>query len=390
MDISYILNQLGEDSASFPKSMVPPIAQTSNFVFESVEDIRRAMADEFNAFIYSRGNNPVTAVLRQKLAALEGAEDALVFGSGMGAIAAAVLAHVEQGAHVVCVAHPYSWTRKLLADFLPRFGVLTDFADGRDLKNLEHAIKGNTRLLYLESPNTFSYDLQDLRKVSDLARSKGVVTAIDNSYATPIFQRPLDLGIDISIHSATKYLSGHSDVLAGVVCASRKVIRRMFEQEFMTLGGTIAPMNAWLMLRGLRSLKWRMERHFESAKKICGFLEQSPYVHQVLYPFSPSFPQFELARQQMQGAGSLMSIQLTNRSLRAIEAFCNRLKRFAIGVSWGGYESLVLPACAGIPAADFNPAETSHRLIRLYIGWEDPECIIQDLQQALEASSLEV
>lgn len=384
MDISYILNQLGEDTAPFPRSMVPPVEQTSNVAFESVQAIRQAMADEFHAFIYSRGNNPVTSLLRQKLAALEGAEDALVFGSGMAAISAAVLAHVEQGAHVVCVAHPYSWTRKLLEDYLPRFGVQTDFVDGRHVQLLEGAVKPNTRLMYLESPNTFSYDLQDLALVADMAKRRGIVTAIDNSYATPLFQRPLDFGIDISIHSATKYLSGHSDVVAGVVCASRPVIQRMFTQEFMTLGTAISPMNAWLMLRGLRSLQWRMDRHYDSGMRVSAVLEQHPQVQQVLYPLLPSFPQYELARRQMHGAGSLMSIVLAHSSLETIETFCNSLKRFAIGVSWGGYESLVLPACASISKDRYDPSEPAHQLIRLYLGWEDPECLIQDLHEALE------
>ena len=346
MHLSEILTHLGEERGQYFNAVSPPVIQTSNFTFASLDAFRQAFTNELEHHIYSRGNNPTSGILRQKLAALEGAEEALVFASGMGAISAAVMANVQAGGHVVCVDSPYSWTRALLKEYLPRFGVSTTFVDGRDVANIERAIQDNTTLLYLESPNSLTFELQDIRACAELARRRGVVSVMDNSYCSPIFQQPIKMGVDIVVHSGTKYLNGHSDVVMGVLCTSKALARKIFEGEYMTMGGILAPHDAGLAIRGLRTLELRMQRSNESGLLIARYLEQHPKVERVIHPLLPSFPQYELAKKQMRGAGGLFSLYLKAESLEKAEAFYNHLERFLLAVSWGGHESLVLPFAA--------------------------------------------
>lgn len=383
-DISYILNELGEGDMEHYRAVSPPIVQTSNFAFRDVSALRKALGDEYHARVYSRGNNPTIDILRQKLAALDGAEDALVFSSGMAAISTAILANVGQGDQIISVSRPYSWTEQLFKTLLPRFGITTTFVDGCDVRHFEDAICGHTKLIYLESPNSFSYGLQDLEKVAALAKKKDILTLVDNSYCTPFYQQPYRMGIDLCVQSATKYIGGHSDVVAGVLTGSKAMIRKIFNAEFLNLGANISPMNAWLLLRGLRTLPVRMQRVSETAGKLIAFLEKHPRVEKVLYPLHPSFAQYELAKKQMKGAGGLFTILLKADTASEIEQFCNKLRHFQLGVSWGGYESLVLPALAGFPAEHFNPQDAFHRMIRLYAGLEEADYLIKDLEQALQ------
>lgn len=384
MDLSYILNELGEEREQYFNAVAPPIIQTSNFTFKNVSEFRIALADEYEAILYSRGNNPTVDILRKKLAALDGAEDALVFGSGIAAIAVPILALLKQGDHIVSVARPYSWTIKLFERLLPKFGITTTFVDGTQTENFNTAIQPNTRLLYLESPNTFTYELQDLNAIATLAKSKNILTMIDNSYCSPINQQPYKMGIDLVAQSATKFIGGHSDVVAGVVTGSKSLIKKIFDAEFLNIGGNISPMNAWLLIRGLRTLPLRLQRVCDSTKVIVNFLANHPRVERVLFPFHPSFPQYDLAKKQMLDAGGLFSIVLKAKSLEEVERFCNSLKHFFLAVSWGGHESLVIPAIVGFPATDFDASNPNHRLIRLYVGLEDPNYLIADLRQALE------
>ena len=222
MDIDWILTHLGEERERYFGAVAPPVIQTSIFCFDSVADMRARMRDEYGEHCYTRGNNPTVEILRRKIAALEGAEDCLVFSSGAGAISAAVVACVAAGDHVVCVHKPYSWTHKLLVQLLPRFGVRCTFVDGTDVANIEAALEPNTRLIVLESPNSLTFELQDLAAVARLARERGILTLCDNSYASPLNQSPIALGIDLVAHSATKYLNGHSDVVAGALCGRKR------------------------------------------------------------------------------------------------------------------------------------------------------------------------
>ncbi|GAB1463354.1 trans-sulfuration enzyme family protein [Pedobacter sp.] len=384
MDISYILNELGEEREHYFNAIAPPIVQTSNFKFNTVDDFRAALADEYQGNLYTRGFNPTVDILRKKLAALDGAEDALVFGSGIAAVSIPVLALLKQGDEVICVENPYSWTIKLFNDLLPKFGVKTTFVEGSDTTAIEAAITPQTKLIYLESPNTFSFEVQDLATIAQIAKANNIITMIDNSYCSPLYQQPIAYGIDLVAQSATKYLAGHSDVVAGVVTGKKQLIKKIFEKEYMNIGASVAPQNAWLLLRSLRTLPIRLEKITSNASKVIEYLEQHEKVEKVLHPFSATNKQLYLAKKQMKACGGLFSIILKNSSLDKIETFCNSLKHILMAVSWGGYESLLIPACAGMSKANFNPTNKRHILIRIYVGLEEPEYIIEDLKQALE------
>jgi cystathionine beta-lyase/cystathionine gamma-synthase len=387
MDISYILNQLGEDREDYYNAIAPPIIQTSNFAFNTVDDLRKAFEDEMGSYIYSRGINPTVDILRKKLAALDSAEDALIFNNGAAATYAGVMANVKSGDHIVCVEHPYSWTKHLFDKILPRFGVTTTYIDGRDIANFERAILPNTSLIYLESPTSWYFELQDLAAVAELARAEGIVTLIDNTHCSPLYQRPIELGIDICMQTATKYIGGHSDTLGGVLTGSAAMMRKIFLSEYMCIGSGIQPFNAWLLLRGLRTLPARLERITRSTKTVWEFLKEHPKVESVIYPFDPEFDQYELAKQQMQEAPGLISIFLKLYSWEAIEGFCNGLKNFKMAVSWGGHESLIIPKISIMPREAFDPNQKDHRMIRIYVGLEDPEYLIKDLTQIFDKAS---
>lgn len=388
MHLSHILNHLGEERERYFNAVSPPIIQSSNFAFPDLHAFRQAVASEYDNHLYTRGNNPTVAILRQKLAALEGTEDALVCGSGSAAVAAAVLSQVQAGDHIVCVESPYSWTKILLRDYLPRFGVTTTFVDGADTPALEAALRENTRVLYLESPNSLTFGIQDLRARAATARSRGITTIIDNSYASPIFQRPAEFGIDLIVHSGTKYLNGHSDVVVGVICGSREKLAGIFEREYMTLGPIISPHDAALVIRGLRTLALRMKRSDESGRIIAEKLAAHPKVERVLHPLLPSFPQYELARKQMTGAGGLFSVFFRPESRAHMEAFGNALVGpdggFLLAVSWGGHESLALPTLCfyDIPGRADSPIPWT--MVRFYIGLEDPDWLWAKLERALD------
>ena len=226
MELSYIINELAEGREDYFRAIAPPIVQTSNFAFKTVDDLRKSFEDEYSTWLYSRGRNPTVDILRTKLAALDAAEDCLVFNSGAAAIFAAVLANVKSGDHILSVRNPYTWARKMFEDILPRFQVSHSYIDGTEIANFEAAIQENTTVIYLESPSSWTYELQDLAVVATLAKEKGIVTIVDNSYCTPLYQQPIQLGIDLVLQSATKYISGHSDTVAGVLSGSRKMIER--------------------------------------------------------------------------------------------------------------------------------------------------------------------
>jgi cystathionine beta-lyase len=384
MDISYIINQLGEDRENYFNAVSPPIIQTSNFAFPNVENMRRGLEKEREVPAYTRGMNPTVDILRKKLAALEGAEDALVFASGCAAISSAVLANIKTGDHIICVNNPYSWTAKLMNSFLPRFGITATMIDGTVPENFTSSCKENTKIFYLESPNSFTFELQDIEAVTKIARERGIITIIDNSYATPLNQKPLELGCDIVVHSASKYIGGHSDLVAGVICSDKEQIDKIFSNEFMTLGGIISPNDAWLMIRGLRTLPVRMERISNSTAKVIDFLKVHPKISRIFYPFLESFPQYDLARKQMKNGAGLFTVKLNVKNIEQVEKFCDKLKRFLLACSWGGYESLVFPSCVFHKSSNkITLSEIPFDLIRFYIGLEEPGLLIDDLEQAL-------
>ena len=384
-NISYILNELGEDRENYFNAIAPPIIQTSNFSFDKVDDLRKAFEDEASAYLYSRGINPTVDILRKKLAALDGAEDCLVFNSGAAAIFAAVIANVKAGDNIVSVDKPYTWAQKMFNDILPRFNVTTTYIDGRNIENFERAILPNTSLIYLESPNSWDFALQDLKSVAELAKAEGITTICDNSYCSPLYQKPIEFGIDMTLQSATKYIGGHSDTVAGVLCGSKQMITKIFNSEYMNIGSGIQPFNAWLLIRGLRTLPIRLQRITESTYQLVNYLKQHPKVEQVIFPFDESFAQYTLAKQQMKGACGLLSFIIKANSIEEIEKFCESLQHILMAVSWGGHESLIIPKCAGIKHEEFNAGYKEHRMLRLYVGLEEPDYLIKDLQQAFES-----
>jgi cystathionine beta-lyase/cystathionine gamma-synthase len=381
---SYIINELGEDREQYFNAIAPPIMQTSNFAFRKVEDLRNAFENEMGSYLYSRGVNPTVDILRKKLAALDGAEDSLVFNNGAAVIFAAVLANVKSGDHIVSVQKPYTWVQKMFDVILPRFGVSTTYVDGTDITNWEEATLPSTAFYYLESPNSWEYQLQDIQAVAGLARSRGIVTLIDNSYCTPLYQRPITMGIDLAMQTATKYISGHSDTLGGVLSGSSEMIKKIFDSEYLNIGSGIQPFNAWLLLRGLRTLKTRLERITISTQQVLAFLRQHPLIDEVIFPLDPGFPQYELAQKQMRGACGLITVVLKVSTMSQIVTFCESLKHILMAVSWGGHESLAIPKCASISPSQFDPSIRDHRMVRLYVGLEDPSYLIADLDQALK------
>jgi cystathionine beta-lyase/cystathionine gamma-synthase len=385
MHLSDILTHLGEDRENYYNAVSPPVIQSSNFVFPDLATFRASFANELEHHVYTRGNNPTVEILRKKLAALEGTEDCLVFSSGAGAVAAAVIGNVAAGDHVVCQQAPYSWTNALLRKLLSRFGVEHTFVDGTDLSAIEAALRPNTKMLYLESPNTMTFEVQDLAKCAAIAQARGIVTAIDNSFCSPLYQNPAAFGIDIVIHSGTKYLNGHSDVVVGVLCASKAMVKKLFESELMTLGGILAPHDAALVIRGLRTLPLRLQRSDESARYLLEKLKNHPKVVRIWHPFHTEGEQLAIAQRQMRGSGGLFSVQFRTDSPEKMEAFIHQIKRFLMAVSWGGHESLMIPTIGfyNIPGRDNPPMP--YTFVRFYIGLEDPEWLWEDIEQALKA-----
>jgi cystathionine beta-lyase/cystathionine gamma-synthase len=383
MDISQIINEWGEDRENYYNAVSPPIIQTSNFAFRKVDELTRAFEDEMGTYIYSRGINPTVDILRKKLAALDGAEDCLVFNNGAAASFAAVLANVKMGDHIVSVAKPYTWTQRMFDVILPRFGITTTYVDGRKPENFFNSTRNNTTFYYLETPNSWDFAIQDIAAIAAFAKSKGIITLVDNSYCSPLYQQPILLGADMSMQTATKYIGGHSDTLGGVLCGSHEMIKKIFNSEYLNIGSGIQPFNAWLLIRGLRTLPARLAAIALTTRQLVDYIKEHPKVESLLFPFDETFPQYELAKKQMKGAGGLFTFILKTRKREEIVRFCESLRHIMMGVSWGGHESLVMPKCAGIPIKDFDSSNPEHRSVRMYVGLEEVAYLRDDLEQAL-------
>ncbi len=374
--------KLAHDEGHAEGAIAPPIYQSSLFAFDSYE----AMVDRYRGgsqrAVYSRIDNPTTDVFQKKVTELEGADAARAFSSGMAAISNAILSIVNPGDRVVCVKHVYPDTYRLLRGLCARFNIATDFVDGTDNEAVEACLPG-ARLLYLESPNSWMMEEQDIAALATMARAGGVITIADNSWATPINQRPLELGVDMVVHSASKYLSGHSDTVAGVVTGSHEAIETIDQEVRPYLGACLSPHNAALLIRGLRTLPVRMQRHNDSGLLIAGRLSDHPAVTTVCHPGL-----HQAAFSALSGYGGLFSIVLHDSV--DIPSFCNALSIFRLGVSWGGYESLAVPCEAGrSQVGEFNSAidfGVPSRMVRLFIGLEDPEDLWTDLVSALDTA----
>ena len=360
-------------------SVAPPIYQTSLFAFESYQ----SMVDRFRGTssrpLYSRVDNPTVSVLLDKMCQLEGGESALAFSSGIAAISNAILGLVQSGDRIVCVKHVYPDTYRFLKGVCARFGVTTDFVDGTDLVAIEKSLPG-AALLCLESPSTWVMQEQDLASIAKIAKAEAVTTMVDNSWASPIFQKPLQAGIDLVVHSASKYISGHSDTVAGLLVGKKSIIDRLVRETTPYLGAKLSAQEASLLLRGLRTLPLRLQRHQESGLLIAKRLAKHESVTRVHHPgLEPS--DYSL----LQGYGGLFSFEVNDAI--DIPTFCDSLSLFRLGVSWGGYESLVMPASVSInQAGEYSSAidfGVSPRLIRLFVGLEDPEELWSDLSKAI-------
>ncbi len=372
------------DKAHSKDAVAPPIYQTSLFSFKDYAALESAYCGETDHAIYSRVGNPTVALLEEKIANLEGGEAAIAYSSGMGAISNAILGLIEQGDRVVAVKHIYPDTYRLLKSHCGKFGVTTEIVEGDDLKAIEAKLPG-AKLLYLESPNTFMMEEQNLSTIATLAKKYGVITLIDNSWASPIFQNPIEHGIDIVLHSAGKYISGHSDVVAGIAVGPKKLMDDIKNNTGTLLGAKLSPHEAGLLLRGLRTLPIRLKQHQENALHVIKKLQKHASVTKIHHP-APN----KNEHSALKGYGSLMSIELVDDI--NIPAFCDALEFFKIGVSWGGYESLVMPAMAAInrggeytTVIDFD---VSDRLVRLFIGLEDKEDLWSDIEGALEQAKI--
>lgn len=357
----------------------PPIYQTSLFTFESYQSMIDRFRGASSRPLYSRVDNPTVSVLLDKMCQLEGGERALAFSSGIAAISNAILGLVESGDRIVCVKNVYPDTYRLLKSVCTRFGVTTEFVDGKDLTAIEKSLPGAT-LLFLESPNTWVFEEQDLASIARIAKAEGVTTIVDNSWASPIFQKPLQAGIDLVVHSASKYISGHSDTVAGLLVGNRSIVDRLLLETTPYLGAKLSAQEASLLLRGLRTLPLRLQRHQESALVIANRLSKLDSVTRVYHPgIEP------VGYSLLRGYGGLFSFEVDDDI--DIPTFCDSLSLFRLGVSWGGYESLVMPASVSISQAgkfsstvDFG---ISPKLIRLFVGLEDPEELWSDLSKAI-------
>ncbi|MEJ2482694.1 MAG: aminotransferase class I/II-fold pyridoxal phosphate-dependent enzyme [Gemmatimonadota bacterium] len=372
---------LADSASRRPSPASQPIVQSSLFTFPDLAALHAGFAAEHETNLYSRGRNPTVQVLERKLASLERGEAGLCFGSGMAAVSAVLLGELRAGDHVLFVNDTYGPTLQL-ATYLERFEIEHDLQLDLDSEEIEAAIRPNTRLLWLESPGTMLFRIMDLRAVTELARKRGIVTAIDNSWATPLCQKPLMLGVDIVMHTCSKYIGGHSDVIAGALVTSAERAERLFSSTYLLNGGILAPFDAWLLLRGLASLPVRLAQHEADALRVVEFLEAHPAVRRVHHPSIGEGRR--LAGEQMSGFTGLLSFELVREGLEPVRRVIDALQHFRIGVSWGGVESLVITPNRGANEARLAELGIPSGLIRISVGLEGAGLLIEDLAAALD------
>lgn len=371
-------------------SLATPIYQTSTFIFDSAEQGGNRFAGQENGYIYTRLGNPTCTEVEEKLALLEGGEAALATGSGMGAISSALWTALKAGDHVVASDTLYGCTFALLNHGLTRFGIDVTFVNASNLEEVREALRPNTKVVYLESPANPTLKINDIRQISDIAHknSSDCLVFVDNTFCTPCLQRPLELGADVVVHSATKYLNGHGDVIAGFVVGKQDFINqvRFFGLKDMT-GAVLSPFDAYLIIRGMKTLPIRMERHCKNAMEVAKFLEAHPAVDKVYYPGLESFEDYELAKKQMSQPGAMISFELKG-GVEEGKTVMNNVKLSTLAVSLGDAETLIQhPASmthSPYTAEERHAAGISDGLVRLSVGLENVEDIIADLKQSLD------
>lgn len=375
MKAEEICTHYSENPSRFAGAVTPPIFQSSLFT-----ECEGNEGDREGRYAYTRVSNPTTEIVENKVAALEQGEAAKCFSSGMGAISAAMMHYLKKDSHVVAIASIYGPAHRFLAEYMKRFGVETTFVKGVDTEEIEAAIRENTDLIYLESPSTYLFLVQDLEKIAEIAKRHHAATVIDNTYCTPIFQKPLTFGIDMVVHSASKYLGGHSDIIGGVVIGRKEDIDQIAQSERELFGAVMSPFDSWLMLRGIRTLPVRMKQHMANAMEMAAYFQELSIVKEVIYPWWETHPQYELAKKQMTGASGLMSVvfELPGEQIKRI---VRELEFFHRGPSWGGFESLISPVGADLEQDN----ETMKKgLVRLHIGLEGADLLKEDFERAVK------
>lgn len=371
-----------EDLEARHGAIMPPIAQASLFARPTFAALVEGLGAEHRNFVYSRGRNPTVAALETKLAALERAEGAKCFASGQGAISAVLYALLKAGDHVLFANQVYGPALQL-AQHLERFGVAHDHLPAGDTAAIVAGLRPETRMLYLESPGTLLFRQLDLRALAVAARERGILAVIDNTWATPLFQKPLAMGFDLSLHSCSKYIGGHSDVIGGVVAGRADLLETIFYGAFMLNGATPSPHDAYLLLRGLRTLPVRLRQHQADGLAVARWLAARPEVEKVYHPALIEEDR-QLGERQLLGYGSLFSFTLAGADHPAICRFLDALRYFRLGVSWGGVESLAISPSRGDNAEALRKAGLPPGLVRLSVGLEGAAVLIRDLEQAME------
>ncbi len=364
-----ICAHVGDEYAAFGGAIVPPIYQNSLFLKPTANN-----GIEPGGHFYTRVSNPTIDIAERKVAALEGADGALCFSSGMGAMSAAILYFVRASCHVVLVGTAYGPTRAFICRYLAeKFNVAVTLVDG-GTEEIEQAIRPETTLIYLESPSSCVFKMQDLEAIAKIAKARGIGTVIDGTYATPIHQKPLKYGIDIVCHTASKYMGGHSDIVAGVLAARREIIEYIQKNERELIGACMDPHQAWLMIRGIRTMPVRLKQHGKSGRKVAAWLEKHEKIEKVFYPGSETYEQKALFDKYLTGTNGLISFVLRG-GYEAAMKLMDSVHLFQHGVSWGGFESLIVYVGGG---------EAPDGLVRIHVGLEDVDTLIADLEQALE------
>lgn len=379
------LVHVGERPDPATGSVIPPIYQTTTFAFETNEGMLDLMEGRAEGYIYTRYGNPNYTMVEEKLAFLEGAEKGLVLSSGMAATSVSIMALVKTGEHIISHADIYGGTFGLFNEVFPRLGINTTFVDPGDFAQIESAVRENTKVIFLETPSNPTLRIYDIKQIASFAHKYDIKLIIDNTFATPFNQKPLDLGADVVVHSCTKYLNGHSDLMAGAILGEADYIDNCIN-IFRKMGGNLNGIDAWLLLRGLKTFALRMERHNTNAQAVAQFLHNHPLVERVYYPGLPSHPQHKLAKEQMNGFGGVLSFELKGDA-KQVDLFLNRVKLFTRAVSLGSVESLITQPVAAVhynvPRNFRLQGGISDTLIRVSVGIEEAEDIIEDLAQAL-------
>jgi len=368
-------------------SLATPLYQTSTFIFDNAQQGADRFAGEAEGYIYSRLGNPTTRQLEMRVAAMEGMEDAAATATGMGAVSGALLANLSSGDHLISSKAVYGCSFALMNHQLTRWGIEVSFVDMANPAEVEAAIKPNTKVMFLETPVNPNLAVYDLAVIGKIAQKHNIISIVDNTFLTPVLQQPKQYGIDIVVHSATKYLNGHGDVVAGIICGSNEMIMNIKMTVLKDIGATMSPHDAWLIMRGLKTLPIRIERHCRNAEKIADFLESHQNVSQVYYPGLKSHPGYKYIGSQMKAAGGVIAFEI-NSDLAGGSEFINRMQLFSIAVSLGDAESLIQHP-ASMTHSPYTPEERenagiSDSLIRISVGLENVEDLIDDLSQSLE------